>query len=94
MPRINCLSSSFYILDVIRSASQPSMLSLPRLLFAKYSPLLPLKSFRLLTTPSVHVEFKDGLANITVPLPSRSESCVFQVSILFYSDQFDLVPIS
>lgn len=34
---------------------------------------------RSLTTANVQVEFKDGLANITVPLPSRNESCVFQV---------------
>lgn len=34
---------------------------------------------RSLVTSNVQVDFKDGLANITVPLPSRNESCVFQV---------------
>lgn len=34
---------------------------------------------RSITTSGVQVEFRDGLANITVPLPSRGESCVFQV---------------
>ena len=37
------------------------------------------KFVRLIATSSVQIEFKDGLANITVPLPSRGESCVFQV---------------
>lgn len=39
----------------------------------------PFRPLRTLTTSSVEIEFKDGLANITVPLPSRNESCVFQL---------------
>lgn len=50
-----------------------------RFILTKYNSSIQLKLIRLLTTPSVQIEFKDGLANITVPLPSRGESCVFQV---------------
>jgi hypothetical protein len=50
-----------------------------RLILTKYNPSLQFKLIRLITTSQVQIEFKDGLANITVPLPSRSESCIFQV---------------
>ncbi|CAF3789240.1 unnamed protein product [Rotaria magnacalcarata] len=52
---------------------------LHRILLNKYNPSICFKSVRLVATSSVHIEFKDGLANITVPLPSRGESCVFQL---------------
>ena len=52
-----------------------------RLLLTKYNPSIQLKLIRLITTSPVQIEFKDGLANITVPLPSRGESCVFQVKL-------------
>jgi hypothetical protein len=51
-----------------------------RFILTKYNPLIHCKFVRLLTTSPVQIEFKDGLANITVPLPSRGESCVFQVN--------------
>lgn len=50
-----------------------------RTLLTKYTYSTYFKFIRLIATSSVQVEFKDGLANITVPLPSRGESCVFQV---------------
>ncbi|CAF0885037.1 unnamed protein product [Adineta steineri] len=52
-----------------------------RLLLTKYNPSINFKFIRLLTTSSspVQIEFKDGFANISVPLPSRGESCVFQL---------------
>ena len=50
-----------------------------RLFLTKFNPSTHFKFIRLLTTSQVQIEFKDGLANITVPLPSRSESCIFQV---------------
>jgi hypothetical protein len=50
-----------------------------RLFLTKYNSSVHFKLIRLITTSTVHIEFKDGLANITVPLPSRGESCVFQV---------------
>ena len=52
-----------------------------RLLLAKYSPSLQLRLLRRFASSTVQIDFKDGLANITVPLPSRNESCVFQVRI-------------
>lgn len=51
-----------------------------RLFLTKSNPSIHLKLVRLITTSTVQIEFKDGLANITVPLPSRGESCVFQVN--------------
>ncbi len=50
-----------------------------RLFLTKSNPSIHLKLVRLITTSTVQIDFKDGLANITVPLPSRGESCVFQV---------------
>jgi hypothetical protein len=52
-----------------------------RLFLTKSNPSIHLKLVRLITTSTVQIDFKDGLANITVPLPSRGESCVFQVKI-------------
>ncbi len=52
---------------------------LQRLILSKIHPGKPFQFIRLITTSSVQIDFKDGLANITVPLPSRGESCVFQV---------------
>lgn len=51
-----------------------------RFILTKYNPSIQFKFLRSLTTSPVQIEFKDGLANITVPLPSRGESCVFQVT--------------
>jgi len=50
-----------------------------RFILTKCNPLIQFKFIRLITTSPVQIDFKDGLANITVPLPSRGESCVFQV---------------
>jgi len=56
-----------------------------RLLLARCSSQLHLQfARRLLTTSSnsssvVNIEFKDGLAHIAVPLPSRGETCIFQM---------------
>jgi hypothetical protein len=50
-----------------------------RLILTKFNPGIHFQFIRLLNTSSVQIEFKDGLANITVPLPSRGESCVFQL---------------
>jgi hypothetical protein len=50
-----------------------------QLILNKFHPTRHWKFIRLITTSAVQIEFKDGLANITVPLPSRGESCVFQV---------------
>lgn len=52
-----------------------------RIFLTKYNPSIIFKFSRFAATSvsSVQIDFKDGLANITVPLPSRGESCVFQV---------------
>jgi len=79
----NC-SAFFFLLDQkIRCVLDVKMF-FQRIIFNKLSPVKSLNYFRLLTanavTPQVQVEFKDGLANIAVPLPSRGETCVFQVN--------------
>jgi hypothetical protein len=53
-----------------------------RLFLTRSNPLIHFKFIRFVTTTTtpVQIEFKDGHANITVPLPSRGESCVFQVN--------------
>ncbi len=79
--------SSFYILD---------FMLFQRFILNRYSPFIRLNlcHFGSITTNSiqstVQIEFKDGLAHITVPLPSRNESCLFQVkqTFLFYK-RFD-----
>jgi hypothetical protein len=52
-----------------------------RFILTKYNPSINFKFIRLITTSPVQIDFKDGFANITVPLPSRGESCVFQVKL-------------
>jgi len=78
----NC-SAFFFLLDQkIRCVLDVKMF-FQRIIFNKLSPVKSLNYFRLLTanavTSQVQVEFKDGLANIAVPLPSRGETCVFQI---------------
>ena len=51
-----------------------------RILLTKSNFWVRCKLIRLITTSTVQIEFKDGLANVTVPLPSRRESCIFQVN--------------
>ena len=48
-----------------------------RIPLTKYNPSIYFKLIRLITTATVQIEFKDGLANVTVPLSSRHESCIF-----------------
>ncbi|CAF4932568.1 unnamed protein product [Rotaria sp. Silwood1] len=67
----------FYIVDVIYR--QKKTMLFQRILLTKYNPSTYFKFIRLVATSSVQIELKDGLANITVPLPSRGESCVFQL---------------
>jgi hypothetical protein len=68
--------SSFYILD---------FMLFQRFILNRYSLVIRSNLFRFVSTtavaapPTVQIEFKDGLAHLTVPLPSRNESCVFQV---------------
>lgn len=60
-----------------------------RFILNRYSSFISWNLFRFLTTTTnsstseVQIEFKDGFAHVTVPLPSRNESCVFQVKKTF-----------